>query len=281
MKLRTLLASLAIVIFTTGVTFAATHFQVKPDEFDPAKTFLVQAEWLDGIGCPTNAKISTDGSTTTSTYSDTACLTGDTTDRKNQGLLLAKTGPTTNFASAVAELKGVKGITLTELGYDIRKPGSASDARGSHCGAGAPRFNVTAADGVTYDFIGCNSAATPPTTTVAGEHWLRLRWGSGNIPAFAANGPQAGQIVNISGVEVKSISIIFDEGQDTGPDNFGLAVLDNIDVNGTLVGNHEANNDNDEDKGKNKDTEDGKDKAQHKDKDKGHVAVKEDNEDQD
>jgi len=27
-----------------------------------------------------------------------------------------------------------------------------------------------------------------------------------------------------------------DEGQDTGPDNFGLAVLDNIDVNGTLIG---------------------------------------------
>jgi hypothetical protein len=35
---------------------------------------------------------------------------------------------------------------------------------------------------------------------------------------------------------IKSISIDFDEGQDTGPDNFGLAILDNIDVNGTLVG---------------------------------------------
>src|SRR2546425_6560360 len=206
MKLRTLMASLAILVFSTGVAFADTKFQVKAGEFDPAKTFLVQAEWLDGIGCPTNAKISADGSTTTGTYSDKACLTGDTSDPRNQGLLLAKTGPTANFASAVAELKGGKGITLTELGYDIRKPGSASDTRGSHCGAGAPRFNVTAADGVTYDFIGCNSAATPPTTTVAGEHWLRLRWGGGNIPAFAANGPKAGQIVNISGVEVKSIS---------------------------------------------------------------------------
>ena len=40
-KLRTLLASFAIVIFTTGVAFAATSFQVKPGEFDPAKTFLV------------------------------------------------------------------------------------------------------------------------------------------------------------------------------------------------------------------------------------------------
>jgi hypothetical protein len=29
---------------------------------------------------------------------------------------------------------------------------------------------------------------------------------------------------------------VFDEGYDIGPDNFGLAVLDNIDVNGVLVG---------------------------------------------
>jgi len=35
-----------------------------------------------------------------------------------------------------------------------------------------------------------------------------------------------------------TISIVFDEGQDASgaPDTFGLAVLDNIDVNGTLVG---------------------------------------------
>jgi hypothetical protein len=33
------------------------------------------------------------------------------------------------------------------------------------------------------------------------------------------------------------LTIVFDEGQDTGgPDFFGLAVLDNIDVNGVLVG---------------------------------------------
>jgi hypothetical protein len=37
---------------------------------------------------------------------------------------------------------------------------------------------------------------------------------------------------------VKSIQIVFDEGQDPsgGPDESGLAVLDNIDVNGVLVG---------------------------------------------
>jgi hypothetical protein len=37
---------------------------------------------------------------------------------------------------------------------------------------------------------------------------------------------------------VKSIQIVFDEGQDASGalDQFGLAVLDNIDVNGMLVG---------------------------------------------
>jgi hypothetical protein len=53
------------------------------------------------------------------------------------------------------------------------------------------------------------------------------------LKAFNAG---TGLLENISGKTVKSLSIDFDEGQDTGPDNFGLAVLDNVDVNGTLVG---------------------------------------------
>ena len=35
--------------------------------------------------------------------------------------------------------------------------------------------------------------------------------------------------------------IVFDEGQDTGPDDFGLAVLDNIDVNKHLIGQGPGN----------------------------------------
>ncbi|MEK6226817.1 MAG: hypothetical protein AABM40_11080 [Chloroflexota bacterium] len=253
MKLRTLIATLAILTLVSGVAYAAGKFSVKASEFDPANTFLVQAQWLDGIGCPTNAKVSADGATTTSHYTDAACATGDSSDSHNQGLLLAKTGPTANFASAGADITGVKGITLTELGYDVRKPGvdTRAGARGSHCGAGAPRFNVTTADGITYDFIGCNSGATPATSEVDGQGWIRLRWGAGSILAFAANGPAAGTVVNISGMTVKSIQIVFDEGQDTGPDNFGLAVLDNVDINGTLVGQGD-NADNKKDKNKDK-----------------------------
>src|SRR5256885_8959978 len=153
MKLRAILTALAIVALTAGAAYAAAKFTVTANEFDPAHTFLVQAQWLDGIGCPTNAGWSADGSTITAHYTDAACATGDSSDSHNQGLLLAKTGPTANFASAGADITGVKGMMLTELGYDIRKPDVSAGARGSHCGAGAPRFNITTQDGNTY-FIG-------------------------------------------------------------------------------------------------------------------------------
>ena len=66
--------------------------------------------------------------------------------------------------------------------------------------------------------------------------------------------------MNISGKTVTSIQIVFDEGQDTGPDNFGLAVLDNIDVNGTLVGQGDnVGNKKDKDKDKDKDHGDNND----------------------
>jgi hypothetical protein len=190
---------------------AAPKFhEANPGEFDPGKTFLVQSTWLDGIGCPTVGATST------------ACTTNDATDKHNQGLLLAKTGPSSTNASAFAVLKDVAGITLTELGYDLRKPGvSHLDPRGSHCDNGSPRFNVETTAG--FFFVGCNSPT--PVVTTTGDGWQRLRWDATGIPGT-----------------VKSIAVLFDDGQDTGPDNFGLSVLDNIDVNSTLVGHGPTNN---------------------------------------
>jgi len=199
---------------------------------------------LSGIGCPTNARVSADGSTTTA-YTDPACATGDSSDNRNEGLLLVKTGPTANFASAVADIKGVKG-PITELGYDIRKPISAVTPMGSHCGAGAPRFDITTTT-ASY-FIGCNSP--PAVQTATGNGWIRLRWG-GAVPLLGFN-TSTGLLVPVTG-DVKSIQIVFDEGQDTGPDFFGLAVLDNIDINGTLVGDGDNKADNKKDKNKDKD----------------------------
>ena len=222
-------------------TAQAGSFNVVPFEFDPGKTNLVSAQWARGVGCPTAATSFIDDPSTPSDfdpiptpYTDPACATGDAQDARVEGLLLVKTGPTPNNASAVAVLNGVKGTVLTELGYDIRKPAAVPlDDRGSHCGAGAPRFNVVS-EGVLY-FIGCNSPA--PTTTTVGTGWIRLEWGTGpaTLDAFPAAG---GGPVDITGFVVDSISIVFDEGQDAsgGPDQFGAAVLDNINVNGSLVG---------------------------------------------
>src|SRR5437868_52924 len=99
--------------------------QVQPGVYDPARTFLVNAAWLTGIGCPTNAKVADYPSTTTTRrYTDPACPTGDSSDRHNEGLLMAKTGPTSNNAEPFAELKNLKKVPITELGYDLRKTGT-------------------------------------------------------------------------------------------------------------------------------------------------------------
>jgi hypothetical protein len=222
-------------VIATGAVAAGNFNNVEPQEFDPAHTFLVQAAWLHGIGCPTNAPVAVYPATSpTTTY--TACATGDPKDKRTEGLLLAKTGPTNNNASATARLKDVNGTALTELGYDIRKPGAdVNDPRGSHCGAGAPRFDITGQDGHLY-FIGCTS---PPADSHTSEgtynEWQRLRWG-GSAPLMAFDASNNFTLTDITGKKVKSISIVFDEGQDQGPDSFGLAVLDNIDVNNVLVG---------------------------------------------
>jgi len=243
MRLRTLFASLAILVFTAGIVYAADRFSVRSGEFDPGNTFLVQAEWLDGIGCPAGPA-----------YSDPACSgaqANDPSDRHNQGLLLAKTGPTATNASAFAVLSGVRG-PVTELGYDVRKPVSAAAPMGSHCGAGAPRFNVETT--TAFFFIGCNSP--PAVQTATGNGWIRLRWG-GSVPLVGFN-TTTGTFTPVTG-NVKSLSIVFDEGQDTAPDFFGLAVIDNIDVNGTLVGRGENRANRDRDDNDNDDDDQGND----------------------
>ena len=188
----------AMVVLSLAFAATAREFNdVDPGTFDPKDTDLVAARWLHGIGCPPG---------------DAGCPTGDKGDKENSGLLLVKTGATANNAAAGAELKNVNGITLTELGYDVRS--------GSHCGAGAPRFNVVTKDNVTH-FVGC--ASPPPAVMAKSAGWMRLRW----TPAQAFPPITS---------PVKSITIIFDEGQDTPGDGSGLAVLDNLDVNGTIVG---------------------------------------------
>jgi len=155
---------------------------------------------------------------------------GDSSDSENTGLILVKGGPTNDNASSGANIIGVEGVVLKELGYDFR--------RGLHCGAGAPRFNIQTTDGKSY-FLGCNSPTqtttvpAPPFPGSAASGFTRLRWGgSGGLQAFNA---ATGALETVT-APVRHLSIVFDEGQDTRPDFTGMAILDNIDVNGVLVG---------------------------------------------
>jgi hypothetical protein len=226
LKLNVALMNLLVQPTLDPLAFPPGKFKaVKPQEFDPGKTSLVQSAWLHGIGCPTNGFIAIPnadftGVAGTAPYQDTGCPTGDPGDTRNEGLLLVKTGPTNNFASATAELINVKGMTIVDLGYDIRKPiVAAANPAGSHCGAGAPRFNVIT--DVGFHFIGCNSP--PGVVTASSNGWVRLRWSA----ALAGIAPTE---------IVRRIVIIYDEGQDTGPEFIGAAILDNIYLNGQIVG---------------------------------------------
>jgi hypothetical protein len=82
-------------------------------------------------------------------------------------------------------------------------------------------------------FVGCNSPVPAQVPTASG--WIRLRWTAAELAA--AFPPILPTDV------VTRIVIVFDEGQDPSgaPDQFGGAILDNIDVNGMLVG-HGATN---------------------------------------
>jgi hypothetical protein len=136
--------------------------------------------------------------------------------KSDHALYLAKTTTTATNAAALAIVQGVQGTKLTEIGWDVRTDG--------HCGAGAPRFNVVTTDNVTH-FIGCSSPPPISMTTIndrRGKTWERRRYDP--MTAFPPILPAD---------TVKSITVVFDEGTDQGE---GFAYVDNIDINGTLIG---------------------------------------------
>jgi hypothetical protein len=166
---------------------------------------IVTAAWLGGMGLPD------DGTT-----SNPSSLRGE----HQLGLLLNKNGLTSDCSSAGAVISNWrKGDKITQLGFDYRI--------GTHCGAGAPRFNVTTTTGQTY-FAGCQYGIHSPAPQDA--EWERVVF-SDPADFFPAGFSFA--------TSIQSISIVYDEGTDTAglndPNGVGLVVLDNININGNYI----------------------------------------------
>jgi hypothetical protein len=132
-------------------------------------------------------------------------------DPTSQGLVLRKnpSGPRTAIAGAA--LKGAAGSQLTTLGFDLR-----SD---SECSKGAPQFVVVTADEVVHR-ASCASGTIQPLTVPG---WQRVSFDP-------ANGRQLSPAV-APGMAVKTIALVMDQPMGTG-----MAVLDNINLNGKYIG---------------------------------------------
>ncbi len=178
---------------------------------------IVTSAWLGGMGLPD------DGDTDLNTPLSTS-------DR--DGLLLNKNGLTADCSSSGADIRGVRGMVVTPtftLGYDYRD--------GGHCGGGAPRFNVTArtSDGTeTSHFVGaCNHELTPMGAPQDPLNWSRVRY----------TNPEGWFPPAVPGSRIRSITILYDEGTDNSsgsgksaePSGIGLAVIDNIYINGRYI----------------------------------------------
>src|SRR6266568_5482841 len=141
----------------------------------------------------------------------------------HSGLLLSKNGTTADCSAAGATVKGVKGMVVTstfEVGFDYRN--------GGHCGAGAPRFNIDTDQG--FFFVGCANASKIPAPQ--DPEWTRIS------SRISACGSECFPGSISAGATINSINIIFDEGTDAAnndTEGVGLAVLDNILINGVFI----------------------------------------------
>jgi hypothetical protein len=198
-----LIASLAFVAVTTGVANAqgkggSDFLKVQAAEFDPKHTCDAEAKWVKNIG-----------------------LTAPN-DAFAYALRLHKLCSTGVNAASFGLISGVKGQTLigpNALGFDFKDVNGGFVA---HCGAGAPRFNVSLSDG-TFHFIGGCSSGTHQVSP-RGTGWTEVR--------FDPQNPSHAFPVVPTNATVVSIALVFDEGPETDPNGSPEIVLDNIFVNG-------------------------------------------------
>jgi hypothetical protein len=190
MRKALLLFALVVLASVPASAGDHRHLRVVPAVFDPNGTHAIISRWVPFTG-PGNS---------------------------DPAIIMAKILPTSADAAAVATVEGVRGLTLDELGFDVFD--------GGHCGAGAPRFNVTTVDGFVY-FFGCAYGVHAPAPDKPAT-FTRVRFGDGDaVPQLATNPP-----FHFGEARVANIAIVFDEGTDQGS---GFTAIDDIDVNGQIV----------------------------------------------
>jgi hypothetical protein len=227
-------AALAAVGLFASVAGAQT-LTASPWTYDPDNTGTVSAAWV-----VTGTTTSSTGSTTptlpaakndcknggwnqgplaglfknqgdcVSTFEHNQHATSTSTTTYDYALSLQKNASTTVNAAAGATIDGLATSTLTELGFDYKTD--------TYCSAGSPRFNVNTTAG-TYYFFGC----TYGTHTDLGNGYTQVRFS--NADAYPADGVTA--FPGFGSTTVTSIDVVQDEE--------GQALLDNIDVNGTII----------------------------------------------
>ena len=196
MRKYSLQLSLAAFVLLAAVVSAAAQsgFVAQTWVYDPGHLGISVSQWQPGSGLPDAGA-------------------------SNHGLYLTKFGPTAALTAVGASIKGVNGIKLSTLGFDVRDDG--------HCGAGAPRYNVTLAGGDSfYFFFGCAYGIHTPV--VGYPNWTRVRFTDAD--AFAANG---GTWPGFGNAQIAAIDLVFDEGTDQGQ---GFTFVDNLAINNTLIG---------------------------------------------
>jgi hypothetical protein len=131
-------------------------------------------------------------------------------DPTNQALVLTRNPSAPKTAISGATLKGAAGSQLTQLGFDLR-----SD---SECSTHAPQFVVVTVDEVVHKA----SCASGSIQQLAVAGWQRVSFDPTNAkqlsPALAP------------GMAVKTVALVMDH-----PVGSGMAVLDNINVNGRYI----------------------------------------------
>jgi hypothetical protein len=145
-------------------------------------------------------------------------------DPQQFGLLLQKLTTTPTFAASGAELFDghMNAEALHVLSFDISGfQGLPFGTANGYCGAGAPRFNVDSNASATC-FLGC---AHGQKTQNQETGWWTITF---RPPFTQYPGCEGG----VTGT-VRSIALIFDEGNDVGP---GSVVLDDITVNNRRIG---------------------------------------------